>query len=303
MGLSLFTFLDVFVMIATAGMIVFYRQTTPQQIFRIFAPSEKKRSLMGTIQQATVSLGVMAGRFENVIPKSQTEASVTQQRLIRAGYRKESAVKMFYGGKFLLMVALVVLVLITGLASMNYFFVILLALVFGFLGPDFWLGGRIKERQRRIRLGLPDVLDLLVVCVEAGLSLDQATMRTADEFIGAHPAISEELGMVVLEQRAGLPRADAWKHFADRTEVPAVRSLVAMLVQSEQFGTSIGKTLRIHSESLRTQRIQQVEEQAAKTTIKMLFPLVLFIFPSIFLVTLGPAVILMLESFHTNFNH
>jgi tight adherence protein C len=150
---------------------------------------------------------------------------------------------------------------------------------------------------------LPDVLDLLIVCVEAGLSLDQATARTAVELNKTKSDVGDELSMVVLEQRAGCVRSDAWRHFADRTDVPNVRNVVSMLIQSEQFGTSVAKTLRVHSETMRTQRIQQVEEQAAKTTVKMLFPLVLLIFPSIFVVILGPAVILMVESFKASFGH
>jgi tight adherence protein C len=169
--------------------------------------------------------------------------------------------------------------------------------------PDFWLGRRIKKRQSKIRRGLPDVLDLLVICIEAGLSLDQGTARAAVELAKAQPELSDELTVVVLEQRAGRPRSETWKHIAERTGVDSVRNLVSMLVQSEQFGTSIAKTLRIHSDTLRTQRVQQVEEAAAKTTIKLIFPLVFFIFPSLFLVVLGPAVILMIESFSNTFGH
>jgi tight adherence protein C len=141
------------------------------------------------------------------------------------------------------------------------------------------------------------VLDLLVICIEAGLSLDQAVSRTVEELNLAQPAICDELAIVVLEQRAGCPRSDAWRHFAERTNVDSVRNLVSVLVQSEKFGTSIAKTLRVHSDTLRTQRRQKVEEQAAKTTVKLVFPLVLFIFPSLFLVTLGPAAITVMESF------
>jgi tight adherence protein C len=149
---------------------------------------------------------------------------------------------------------------------------------------------------------MPDVLDLLIICIEAGLSMDQATARTSEELRLAQPAICDELGIVVLEQRAGRARSDAWKQFADRTYVDSVRNLVSVLVQSEQLGTSVAKTLRIHSDTLRIQRRQRVEEQAAKTTIKLVFPLVLFIFPSLFLVTLGPALIIMSESFQKYFN-
>jgi tight adherence protein C len=195
-----------------------------------------------------------------------------------------------------------ILALASGLANNNPFFVYAIALGLGFLAPDFWLGRRISTRQASIRRGLPDVLDLLVICIEAGLSMDQATSRTAEELALAHPAVCDELGIVVLEQRAGRARSDAWKQFADRTGVDSVRNLVTVLIQSEQLGTSVAKTLRVHSDTLRTQRRQKVEEQAAKTTVKLVFPLVLFIFPSLFLVTLGPAAIIMAESFKRYLN-
>jgi tight adherence protein C len=167
----------------------------------------------------------------------------------------------------------------------------------GFLAPDFWLGKQITKRQKRIDRGLPDVLDLLVICIEAGLSLDQATARTAQELSNAQPDLCDELNVVVLEQRAGRPRADAWRNLADRTGSDSLRNLVSMLVQSEQLGTSIAKTMRVHGDTLRTQRVQQIEEQAAKTSVKLVFPLVFFIFPALFLVVLGPAVLLMIDSF------
>jgi tight adherence protein C len=263
----------------------------------------KRRTLLGTIQQTRFSFGGMVENLERVLPKSQAEVSVTQQRLIRAGYRKDTAVNLFYGAKVLVPLTLCLLALVTGLARSNAFFVYALALGLGFLAPDFWLGRRITIRQKRIRLGLPDVLDLMVICIEAGLSMDQATVRTAEELRAAQPAISDELGIVVLEQRAGRARSDAWKQFAERTGVDSVRNLVSVLVQSEQLGTSVAKTLRVHSDTLRIQRRQRVEEQAAKTTIKLVFPLVLFIFPSLFLVTLGPALIIMSESFQKYLNH
>ncbi len=245
----------------------------------------------------------IARRSYRVLPKSRKEVSVLRRRLVRAGFREDSAVRLFYGAKFLAMLVLLALVLATGAARLNYFMMILVALGTGFVAPDFWLSRRIKARQRQIRLGLPDVLDLLVVCVEAGLSLDQATLRAAQEVGGGRPAIADELHVVILEQRAGSPRADAWKRLAERTDVDSVHHLVAMLVQSEQLGTSIARTLRLHAQALRTQRIQQVEEQAAKTGIKILFPLVLCIFPNLFLVVLGPAVMQMLDTFRGNFNH
>jgi tight adherence protein C len=300
MGLVIFSFIAIFLLIGSAGLLLFYRDAMFHRVTSVITPESKQGGLLDNLQQKGVSLGRLVEHLERLIPKNQNEVSVTQQRLIRAGYRKDSAVKFLYGAKVL--VPLTFCLIVTAIAPADSFFIYLAALGVGFLLPDFWLGRRISIRQRRIRLGLPDVLDLLVICVEAGLSMDQATVRTADELSIAHPALSDELGIVVLEQRAGRPRADAWKHFAERTGVDSVRNLVSILVQSEQFGTSIAKTLRVHSETLRTQRRQAAEEQAAKTTIKLVFPLVLFIFPSLFVVTLGPAIIIMSDSFQKFFN-
>jgi tight adherence protein C len=297
MGFLAFTFFVIFLLIASGGMLLFYREAMLQRISAVVPSRGKARTFLGTVQQTRFSFGGMVENLERVIPKSQAEVSVTQQRLIRAGYRKDTAVNLFYGAKVLVPLSLCFLALVTGLAHSNPFFVYSIALGLGFLAPDFWLGRRITIRQKRIRLGLPDVLDLMVICIEAGLSTDQATARTAEELRLAQPAISDELGIVVLEQRAGRARSDAWKQFAERTAVDSVRNLVSVLVQSEQLGTSIAKKLRVHSDTLRTQRRQRVEEQAAKTTIKLIFPLVFFIFPSLFLVTLGPALIIMSESF------
>jgi tight adherence protein C len=235
--------------------------------------------------------------FERVLPRSAEELSVIQIRLARAGYRKESHVRLFYASKVLVPVILAVLATVTGLYEQGAFLVYVLALGLGFLVPDFWLGNRISARQLDIQLGLPEVLDFMVVCIEAGLSLDQAALRTADELSIGQPALSDELSLVNLEQRAGLRRADAWNNFAKRTDVPAVRALTALIIQVDQFGSSIAKALRVHSETLRTQRRQQAEEKAAKMAVKLVFPLVIFIFPSIFVVVLGPAMITLIESF------
>ncbi len=297
MGVAVFAFAVIFALFTSAGLILFYREVMLQRIAAVTTERAKPKTLMGTIQQTGVSLGTMVEHFERVLPKSKEEVSIVQQRLIRAGYRKDSAMKLFYGAKILIPLSLCLLLLITGIGHYSPFFLYAAALVIGYLGPDFWLGNRITARQKKIRRGLPDVLDLLVICVEAGLSLDQATARTGQELRLTQPALSDEIGIVSLEQSAGRPRADAWKNLADRTDVDSVRNLVSVLVQAEKFGTSIARTLRVHSDTLRTQRRQQVEEQAAKTTVKLVFPLVLFIFPSIFLVTLGPAAIIMTESF------
>jgi tight adherence protein C len=297
MGIAAVSFFAVFLLIASGGLILFYREAMIQRISAVISPREKQGNFRETMEQTSATLGVMVQQFERVLPKSPAEISVVQQRLVRAGYRNDSAVHFFYGAKVVVPLILCVLAFTTGVGRYSPFFVYLIALGLGYLLPDFWLGNRIAARQARIRRALPDVLDLLVICIEAGLSLDQSVARTAEELSLAQPAICDELGIVVLEQRAGCPRADAWRHFAERTNVDSVRNLVSVLVQSEKFGTSIAKTLRVHSDTLRTQRRQKVEEQAAKTTVKLVFPLVLFIFPSLFLVTLGPAAITIMESF------
>jgi tight adherence protein C len=302
MGFAAITFLVIFLLIGSAGLLLFYREAMMQRLSAVVAPRAKQGRLRTAIQQTGSSFGDAMGHLERIVPKSQAEVSVVQKRLTLAGYRSESAPKFLYGAKVLVPLTLCLLVIVTGIGSINPFVVYATALGLGFLAPDFWLGRKIKRRQDQIRKGLPDVLDLLVICIEAGLSLDHATTRTAEELARIQPALSDELSITVLEQRAGISRQDAWKHLSDRTGVESVRNLVTILIQSEKFGTSVAKTLRTHSDTLRTQRKQKVEELAAKTTVKLVFPLVFFIFPSLFLVTLGPAGIVMAESFQKYFS-
>lgn len=304
MGIAIAAFCAVFLLIASAGLLVFYRETIQARISAAINPSVKsQKSLKTTILDTREVLEGVVERFEKVVPRSESEVGVVQQRLIRAGFREDGAVKMFYGAKFFTPITLLLIAWLTGLANSSPIFVIIACLGFGYLAPDFVLGKLISNRQAKVKRGLPDVLDMLVICVEAGLSLDQATARTAEELHHAQPILSDELSVVALEQRAGSVRADAWKHFADRTGVDVVRNLVSMLVQSEQFGTSVAKTLRVHSDTLRTKRVQEIEEKAAKLSVKLLFPLVLFIFPSLFVVVLGPAIITMSESFKSMFGN
>jgi tight adherence protein C len=168
---------------------------------------------------------------------------------------------------------------------------------FGFFLPRFMLKKKLQQRQLRIRLGLPDGLDLTVICVEAGLSLDQAMMRVGQDLSYAHPELSGEFHLFDLETRAGKPRVEALRNLAERTGVDDIRSLVGTLIQTDRFGTSVAQALRVHSDSLRTERRQRAEEQAAKTTVKMIIPLVLFVMPSLIFVTVGPAVIQLLHIF------
>jgi tight adherence protein C len=289
----------VFLLIGSGGLLLFYREAMLKRISEAINPPRPKeeKKLKNVVEHAKSSLGSMMASVENLMPKSEKEVGVMRQRLTRAGYRRESAVKVLYGCKLVTPLLLSGIALVTGLGNLAPFLVYVMTLGVGFLAPDFWLGKKIAKRQKRINRGLPDVLDLLVICMEAGLSLDQATTRTAQELSKSLPELCDELTVVVLEQRAGRARSDAWKNMADRTGVESLRNLVSMLVQTEQFGTSIAKMLRVHSDTLRTQRVQMVEELASKTTVKLVFPLVLFIFPALFLVTLGPAAIVMVEAF------
>lgn len=303
MGVGIVAFVGVFALIAGAGLLIFYRETLQSRISAVINPQQaKQKSLKTTILDTRSAFENVVGRFERVIPRSEAEVGAVQQRLIRAGYREDKALKFYYSAKVLLPLTFCVLALVTGAASFNPLFIYIACCALGFLLPDFWLSRKISSRQYKIRKGLPDVLDLLVICVEAGLSLDQATARTAEELHAAQPELSDELGVVALEQRAGAPRAEAWKHLAERTGEEGVRNLVSMLIQSEQFGTSVAKTLRVHSDTLRTKRVQEIEEKAAKLSVKLIFPLAFFIFPSLFLITLGPAMLIMADSFKGLFN-
>jgi tight adherence protein C len=211
-------------------------------------------------------------------------------RLVHAGFRRQDAVIVFLGLRIgVALVAFAVLALPLVMKPN-------LGLALGAAGLAYVLAGVVlarlaKNRQHRIRLSLPDALDLLVVSVEAGLGLDQALQRVGDELEFAHPELSEDLRMINLELRAGKPRPEALHNLADRTGVDDVASLVAVLVQTDKFGTSVAQSLRVQSEVLRTKRRQRAEEAAAKTGVKMVFPLVICIFPAIWVVTLGPAAI------------
>lgn len=296
MTLALIAFLAVYVLIASGLLLVFYRDATVKRLVSVVSPRAATGSVLDRFLRlrSTSTVESLVQPFQKVLPRSPQEVSVIQKRLIRAGYRKDAYTNIFYGAKVLAPLLLVLLVVVTQRGS---FFVYATAVALGFLAPDFWLGNRISARQTNIRVGLPEALDLLVICIEAGLGLDQAIMRVAEEMKISQPEISEELSLIGLEQRAGRPRAEAWKNLAERTDVDSVRAMVATLIQADHFGTSVSKTLRVYSDTLRVQRRQMVEELAAKTSVKLVFPLVFFIFPSLFVVALGPEVISLLEGF------
>ena len=233
-------------------------------------------------------------RVGNLAPKRPTEMGKLQQKLVAAGFRSGEALAVFFGIR-LGCAVLAFVVVSTPILFRPSMSMALAACALGYLLPSMALGRMAKKRQHKIRLGLPDALDLLVVSVEAGLGLDQAIQRVGEELDFAHPELSEELRLINLELRAGKGRADALRNLADRTGVDDISSLVAMLVQTDKFGTSVAQSLRVHSDTVRTKRRQRAEEAAAKTGVKMVFPLVFCIFPAIWVVTIGPAAIKIVQ--------
>ena len=236
-----------------------------------------------TVIAALKRMGAMA-------PRSTKEIGKLQQRLITAGYRGREALVVFFGIRISLAVIAFV-VATTPLVGRPNLMLALSVCAVAYVLPSMVLARMAKRRQHRIRLGLADALDLLVVSVEAGLGLDQALQRVSDELMFAHKDLCDELRLINLELRAGTGRSEALHNLARRTALDDISSLFTMLVQTDKFGTSVAQSLRVHSETLRTKRRQRAEEAAAKTGAKMVFPLVICIFPAIWVVTLGPAVI------------
>ena len=244
---------------------------------------------------------------ERVKIESYGEGSHSRLSFFRAGFRGENAPAIFWGIKIFLALLLPTCFLLTHFfkfKSINSSETMLICVFFalaGFYLPNFWLIRRIAIRRDKIIKGLPDALDLMVVCVEAGMGLDAAFNRVAEEIKLSHPEMSEEFKLLTLELRAGKLRRDALKSLSLRINQIDVNSLVTVLIQTDKFGTSVAQALRVYSDSLRTKRYQKAQEQAAKLPVKLIFPLVLFIFPALFVVIAGPAVILIYRAFIKGF--
>ncbi len=231
-----------------------------------------------------------------VMPQKDKEVSEIRSRLIHAGYRAENAMASFYATKTLVGLVFVAVAILgaTFYAFLTSFQVALLALFAGFTGmmvPNYVLARRARKRQRQIMNDFPDALDLMVACTEAGLGLNAALQRVAHELAVSSPVLAEELALVNAQVRAGVNRVEALKDLADRTGLSDIRGLVSMLAQSMRFGVSIAETLRVYAEEFRDKRMQRAEEKAAMVGTKMIFPLVLCMFPAFFVVTIGPAVL------------
>jgi tight adherence protein C len=234
-------------------------------------------------------------KLGTLVPSAPKDSTVMLRRLMRAGYRGPNALKMLYGSKAILALALPVVALIFTARSDadpgKKFLFVVGSFAAGFFGPNEYVRHAAKKRQKQVRRGLPNALDLMVVCVESGLGLDQAVVQVAKELQFAHPEISQEFGLMNLEMKAGKRRADALRNLADRTGVDEVKKLVAVLVQADRFGTSIAQSLRGHSEFMRVQTRQIAEEKAAKLGVKLVFPIFFCILPSLFVVTVGPVLV------------
>lgn len=234
------------------------------------------------------------------VPISPQEVSMTRRYLIAAGFRSEIAPKIYYGLKIVLCAAFFVAALVlrdsvTENPVLRVVFLVAATLA-GFFAPNMVLDHLVTRRQEKLRLSLPDALDLMIVCMEAGLGLDQAILSTSRELELTHPEISEELKLVNLEMRAGKRRMDALKNLADRTGEPEIRKLVATLIQADRFGTSIADSLRTHSDYLRVRRRQQAEERAAKVGVKLVFPIFFFILPAMLVVAAGPGLLQLFKN-------
>ena len=241
-------------------------------------------------RRTSAALVKLFKRIGEKAPRSVGEMGSLRLRLVQAGYRRDEAITIFFGVRIIFALGLFAL-FATSIVMRPNITLALGGVGFGYIFPGMVLARLAKRRAHRIRLSLADALDLLVVSVEAGLGLDQALTRVGQELAFAYPDLSDELRLVNLELRAGKPRAEALRNLADRTGVDDLSSLVTMLIQTDKFGTSVAQSLRVYSETLRTKRRQRAEEAAAKTGVKMVFPLVLCIFPAIWVVTIGPAAI------------
>jgi tight adherence protein C len=244
--------------------------------------------------------GVLEALGERVGAQKKTD-SATRLWMVHAGIRHPNAIAIYVAtrvlGGALLGIGGFMGLAFLGVRPPPLFLIAALMGLFGWMFPYLYVDGRVKKRQLELRRALPDTLDLLVVCVEAGLGLNQALVRVSDEVDRLSPEMSDELTVVNLEIRAGTPRDEALRRLGERTGVDDVRSLTSMLMQTDRFGTSIADALRVHAETLRSKRMQRAEEAAAKTTVKMLFPLIFFIFPAIFVVLVGPSVFIFRDFF------
>jgi len=237
------------------------------------------------------------------MPQSEEARSNIRLKLASAGMRGQQTPAIFLASKTLLGVILALtglgVALALRLSARNVLGLSVFAGAIGLMLPNVWLALAIKSRKEKINHGMPDSLDLMVVTIEAGLGLDAALQRVSDEMKAVHPELAEELILTTMETQMGLSRSEALHNLALRTDIPEMKSLTAILIQAERFGTSIAQAVRTHADSMRVKRSQQAEERAAKTAVKLILPLILFIFPALFVVLAGPAMMKLFETLTT----
>lgn len=262
-------------------------------------PAVKKND---TLRQSLMYLLERLGQVSK--PKDQAQVSRIRERLVNAGYRNSRAPILYLGSRIFLAVVFGVGFLVLGTEvtremSSPYAFpgMLVLCMILGFYGPQLWLNSSVTKRKELLVDGFPDALDLMVVCVEAGLGLDQAMNRVGQEIMVGHKDLGEEFALLNLELRAGLSRAQALRNLVQRTDLEDIRSLVALLIQTDRFGTSVGQALRVHSDSMRMNRRMKAEEKAAQLAVKLMIPLILFIFPCLMVVIAGPGAIRLMQNF------
>jgi len=236
--------------------------------------------------------------FARLLPRSKKDMNRLRTRMLRAGIEHPGAPVIYSIAEFVLPVAFGGAIYASGLlVPPGLWLAVLAGVAAGYFAPSLWVDRQLSKRRRQIENGLPDALDLLVVCIEAGSGIDQAILKTGEEISFSYPALGEELRILNSEIRAGKTRIEAFKSLAQRTKVDDVRALTAMLIQTDRFGTSIGQALRSHADTSRSKRRQRAEEAAQKIGVKLVFPLVLFFFPAFYVVVLGPAIITFVHAF------
>lgn len=291
---SICAFLMLMVLITWVGYRIFYK---PGKMLRQLGRPviTAQRVIEEADEPGASALVTVLRQIGSRIPSSDAESANLRSDLIRAGFRAENAAPVFYGLRIVTTLVMLVMSLMLE-PKMPPNPIMKLALLAsgcaaGWILPRFFLEKKVAKRQLIVKLSLPDALDLLVVSVEAGLGLDQAIQHVARELQVSHPQLSEEMSLVTLEMRAGKRRSEALRNFAERTGEPEIKKLVAILIQNDRFGTSMGESLRAHSDFLRTRRRQEAEERAGKVGVKLVFPIFFFILPSMLIVAAGPGIL------------
>jgi tight adherence protein C len=299
MTLQLFvTLATVFIAVAAtvAGSAWWWLESTTSEQRRLRTLIRATPAVLGRRSLVAENQDPALARLTRLIPRSPKDMLRLQRRLTRAGYPNFSSVVIYALAELLLPIVFGIPVVLAfgiriGLIPA------LMAAAIGFALPGLWIGHKRAVRQKAIRNGLPDALDLLTVSVEAGCGLDQAIGKANEDLRIAHPVLADELRLITTEIRAGKPRLEAFKNFAQRTGIDDVRSLVSMLTQTDRFGTSIGQALRVHAGTSRTKRRQLAEERAGKVGVKLVFPLALCLFPALYVVCLGPSIVQIYKAF------